>query len=120
MVELEKSYFFHSSERGIFVEIYFPKRAAYYAAIFNALRFGYDENKVKKYLRDSASELIKEFKVFPDLFNPHRYTQEPSRDLPTIDEVLQRIDMYKSPFYGWSVSSVDGVFFNKKGNLIEE
>ncbi len=121
MAEPEKKYFFRSSERGIFVEIYFPKRAAYYAAIFNALRFGYDENEVKIYLRRNAPKLVKEFQVSSDLLNPRRYTAlEPIRDLPLINEARERIDMYRSPFYGWSTHSVDGVFFDKKGNIIEE
>lgn len=120
MPELEKSYFFHSSERGLLVEIYFPKRAVYYGTIFDALHKGYDENIVKRYLQDNVKKLINEFKVFPDLLSPHRYTAEPSRNLPSEKEALERISMYKSPFQGWSVHSVDGVFFTKKGELIEE
>lgn len=115
------SYLFNRSERGIFAEIYFPKRAAYYGAIFNALRFGYDENGVKEYFRTDVKALLEEFKVLPDLFNPHRYTAvKPRRTLPSIAEALARIDMYRSPFKGWSVYTVDGVFFDDDGEPIEE
>ena len=54
----EKVYFFNSSERGLFVEIYFPKRAAYYGAIFNALRNGQDENLVKGYLQKNKEKTL--------------------------------------------------------------
>ena len=121
MLLQDKTYFFNSSERGLFVEIYFPKRAAYYGTIFDALKEGYDEEVVKKYLRTNIAPLINEFQVFPNLFNPHRYTVEKlSRRLPTQEEALKRIEMYKSPFKGWSTYSVDGVFFDDSGNPMEE
>lgn len=114
MPELNKSYYFHSSERGMYIEIYFPKRAAYYGTIFDALRDGYYEDKVKQYLRENVRQLINEFQAFPDLFSPHRYTRKPSRALPTQEEALQRIEMYKSPFNGWSIYDVSGVWFEKE------
>jgi len=121
MPTAEKVYFFNSSERSLFVEIYFPKRAAYYGAIFGALSKGYDEKLVKKYLLDYAPALINEFQAFPDLFKPSRYTSTKfSRTPPTVDEVLEQIEMYKSPFRGWSTYSVDGVFFDDTGKPIEE
>jgi len=117
----EKSYFFNSSERALFVEIYFPKRAAYYGAIFGALRKGHDEGMVKRYLQDNVESLIDEFQAFPDLLKPSRYTSiRFSRTLPSVDEALKRIDMYKSPFKGWSTYSVDGVWFDDAGNPVEE
>ena len=58
MPTAEKVYFFNSSERSLFVEIYFPKRAAYYGAIFGALRKGYDENLVIIYMERKAEALI--------------------------------------------------------------
>ena len=115
----EKSYFFNSSEPALFVEIYFPKRSAYYGAIFDALREGYDENIVKEYLRSNVERLINEFVAFPDLLRPDRYTSI-NRALPSVSEALARIDMYKSPFGGWSVYSVDGVFFDNEGKPIAE
>jgi len=117
----EKVYFFNSSERGLFVEIYFPKRAAYYGRIFDSLRQGYDENIVKRYLRENTPALINEFQAFPDLFKPSRYTSTKfSRTSPSLEETLERIEMYKSPFRGWSTYSVDGVFFDNQGKPIEE
>ncbi|MEK9184946.1 MAG: hypothetical protein AAB866_02150, partial [Patescibacteria group bacterium] len=40
--------------------------------------------------------------------------------MPSENEALERINMYKSPFKGWSTYSVDGVFFDDEGKLIEE
>ena len=66
-------------------------------------------------------DLIKEFRLFPCLFKPSRYTTTKfSRNLPSKEEAIARIEMYKSPFYGWSVYSVDGVFFDGQGKPIEE
>src|SRR3990167_5768299 len=114
MSTVERVYFFNSSERGLFVEIYFPKRAAYYGAIFKALRKGHDEGLVKRYLQENVENLINEFQAFPDLFKPSRYTTPRfSRTLPSVDEALERIEMYKSPFHGWSTQSVDGVWFDE-------
>ncbi|MDO8530228.1 MAG: hypothetical protein Q7S10_02370 [bacterium] len=121
MFNAENSYFCGRSERGLFAEIYFPKRAAYYGSIFDTLRYGYDEEVVKEYLQRNAAKLIAELKSFPDLFNPHRYDVEKfSRHAVTVEEALQRIEMYKSPFKGWSAYSVDGVFFGDDKKAIEE
>lgn len=120
MTSIDTSYRFARSERGIFTEIYFPKRAAYYGTIFNALRFGYDENIVKKYLHTNVEALLQEFRTLPYLFDPREYTATPRRrTLPSIGEAHDRINMYHSPFQGWSVHSVDGVFFDQ-GKPIEE
>lgn len=109
------------SERNIFTEIYFPKRAAYQGAIFDALRLGYDPEEVREYLRRNVESLIKEFQSYPSLFDPQNYTTTTPRDtLPTVEEALERIEMYKSPFKGWSMYSVDGVFFGKRGKMYEE
>ncbi len=117
----EISYVFSPSNQGSFFEIYFPKRAAYYGTIFDALRLGYEEDTVKEYLRVNVVELLDEFKLLPDLFNPHRYTMAKIRQEPVSEqEALERIATYKSYFRGWSTLSVDGVFFDSKGNMIEE
>ena len=68
------SYLFVPSDQGSFFEVYFPKRAAYYGPIFDALRYGYEEEKVKEYLKGKVTDLLGEFKLLPDLFSPHRYT----------------------------------------------
>lgn len=117
----ETRYVFTRSERHIFTEIYFPKRVAYQGAIFNALRFGYDENEVKTYLHRNVSKLLTEFSIYPALFDPHEYIAIRRRlTAPSIDEAHQRIDMYQSPFKGWSVYTVDGVFFGADGKMYEE
>lgn len=116
----EKVYFFNSSERGLSVEIYFPKRAAYYGAIFKSLRKGHDEALVKRYLQENVANLINEFRAFPDLFKLSRYTYPKfSHALPSIDEALERIEMCKSPFKGWSTYSVDGVWFDESKTPVE-
>lgn len=113
MTDSALSYSFTRSERSIFTEIYFPKRAAYQGAVFDALRFGFDESRVKEYLRKKARFLRNEFKTFPSILDPHEYTTpERRKTVPSIGEIEARINMYQSPFYGWSVYSVDGMYFN--------
>ena len=120
MSDQQTKYVIGRSERAIFSEIYFPKHAAHQGPIFNALRHGYSEEDVKRYLRDNARELLEELGDYQAL-DPHRYQlSRPKRRIPPLDEALQRIDMYKSPFKGWSMYSVDGVFFDQKCEPIEE
>ena len=108
------SYLFVPSDQGSFFEVYFPKRAAYYGPIFDALRYGYEEDKVREYLKGRVTKLLDEFKLLPDLFNPHRYTTAKIRQEPVSEqEARERIEMYKSHFKGWSTYSVDGVWFNE-------
>ncbi|MBI3332096.1 hypothetical protein HYZ99_04020, partial [Candidatus Peregrinibacteria bacterium] len=57
-------YPFHVSERIVFEEIYFPKRAAYYGTIFTALLKGHDEDTVRTYLRRNAKSLLEELREF--------------------------------------------------------
>ena len=121
MSEPETRYVFARSERGIFCEIYFPKRAAYMGRIFNALRFGLNENKVKLYLRNNVRALLDEFQGYPALFDPHNYSTTKLRTTtPSLEEALERVEMYRSPFAGWSVYSVDGVFLKQDGRMDEE
>ncbi len=64
---------------------------------------------------------MEEFRIYPALFDPQDYTRLHRRHtLPSVEEALARIDMYKSPFGGWSMYSVDGVFFDKQGKMYEE
>lgn len=114
-------YVFARSEQSIFTEIYFPKRAAYQGTIFNALRRGYREAHVKKYLNDHIEALLNEFKSYPALFDPNDLATIPRIKAPvSLKEAKERVRIYKSPFEGWSVYSVDGVFFDKKGKMYEE
>jgi hypothetical protein len=121
MATTDMSYHFARSQRGLFTEIYFPKRAAYYGTIFDALRHGYEEGRVKKYLRDNLGALPQEFQAFPSLFDPREYqTTRRRKTIPSVVEADTRIEMYRSPFKGWSVYSVDGVWFDGQGRPIEE
>lgn len=114
-------YVFARSERSIFTEIYFPKRAAYQGAIFDTLRLGLKERKVKGYLRENVEALREEFQNLPAILDPHEYTTPQRRKtIPSIKEALARIRLYKSPFYGWSMYTVDGVFLGKRGKMDEE
>ncbi len=117
----EISYVFSRSERSIFTEIYFPKRAAYQGAVFDALRFGLKERSVKKYLCENVEALREEFQNLPAILDPHEYaTSQRRKTIPSIKETLARIRLYRTPFYGWSMYSVDGVFLGKRGKVAEE
>lgn len=121
MVVPETRYVLGRSERAIFGEIYFPKRAAYQGTIFNALRHGHDEHTVKKYLQDNAEDLLEELGQFPRLFDPHYYeTTKLKKVSLTVEGARERFGMYQSSFRGWSTYSVDGVFFDREGRMYEE
>ena len=111
------------SERGISTEIYFPRKAAYQGAIFDALRLGYKEGIVKQYLEKNAKALLGELGGdYPRLFNPHRYGESPLNKSEKLSPGMakKRIGMYKSPFQGWSMYTVDGVFFGEDDKVFEE
>ncbi|TSC79642.1 MAG: hypothetical protein G01um101425_573 [Candidatus Peregrinibacteria bacterium Gr01-1014_25] len=115
------AYQFTRSERGIFTEIYFPKRAAYYGAIFGALEKGYSEDEVKDYLHRNAEALLEELREYPGLLDPRKYDAEILQDRAlTITDAKTRIEMYQSSFRGWSTYSVDGVFFGSDDKMYEE
>lgn len=115
-------YPFHVSERIVFEEIYFPKRAAYYGAIFDALLKGHNEEEVKNYLRRNAKALLEELQEYSVLLDPQEYDADVrSQKQLTVKDARERIDMFRSSFTGWSTYSVDGVFFSKKdGSMYEE
>jgi hypothetical protein len=117
----EVIYPFGMTERIVFAEIYFPKRAAYYGAIFNALRFGYSADTVRDYLSRKSEALLEELKDYPGLFDPHQYEHDVRKNKRlNVDDAKARIAMYVSPFKGWSTFSVDGVFFGEDGRVFEE
>ena len=135
----EIKYVFARGERGIFVEVYFPKKTAYQGAIFNALRFGYEKiegeevereeereeeerETVKTYLLKNIPSLLEELKDYKGLFDPHQYDegQRRRRRQPTAADAEARINMYTSYFQGWSMYEVDGVWFDKQGKPYEE
>ena len=114
-------YLISRSEQSIFSEIYFPKRAAYYGTIFNALRYGYDVEYVREYMRENVEVLLDEFKAYPALFDPDDYTTTRRVTTPvSVDKARERIKMYQSPFRGWSTYTVDGVFFDDETKVMSE
>lgn len=116
------TYVFSRGERGIFAEVYFPKKVAFQGTIFTALEKGYDEKVVKRYFKRKIDVLLAELAEYPtDIFNPYRYgtLQKPKEPETAAAKVRKRINMYVSPFKGWSMYEVDGVFF-KRGRADEE
>lgn len=110
------SYEFEPGKRSIFAEIYFPKKVAYQGAIFRALEDGLSEEYVRRELVGLAKLLLEsELSVYPHWFDPDRYTlRQPRSGVPTLGEAEKRMTMYKSPFHGWSMYEVDGVFLSKR------
>ncbi len=122
MAKSETLYLFTPGERGIFAEVYFPKKVVFQGRIFDSLEKGHNESRVKKYLRDNIEDLLVELARYHNLFNPYQDipVKNPGTLELTVDQALKRIDMYRSPFRGWSMYEVDGMFFNKKGKIYEE
>lgn len=117
----ETRYVISQSEQSIFSEIYFPKRAAYYGTIFDALRYGFEEERVRRYMRENVEMLLDELRIYPALFDPDHYANIRKIKAPvSIEKARQRIKMYRSPFKGWSIYTVDGVFFDDKTRVIYE
>lgn len=114
-------YVFTPEKRGIFAEIYFPKKARYQGKIFDALEEGLDESVVKWYLNENLEFLLPEFHDYPHLFDPCQYggAERVTRIIST-EEARERISMYHSPFYGWSMYEVNGAFLSASGRVDEE
>jgi len=106
------TYAYTRGERGIFAEIYFPKKVVYQSAIFNALRDGHKPKVVKDYLDRHVQELLAELKDYKGLFNPRQYSEPEGvpTSVPTIADARLRIKRYVSRFKGWSMYEVDGVW----------
>jgi hypothetical protein len=114
-------YVLSSSDSGSAAEIYFPKRAAYQGAIFDALRKGFYEREVKEYLALNAAELIDELRDWAQILEPLKYTSDrPLFRQLSAQDVKARIEMYRSVFKGYSVYSVDGVFFSEDTQTVYE
>lgn len=76
---------------------------------------------MREYLRESAEGLLVELAAYPHLLDPYRYRRRQPRQKGTdIEQAEARIAMYRSPFRGWSLYQVDGVFFNRRGRVYEE
>jgi hypothetical protein len=114
-------YILSSSHSGTSADVYFPKRAAYQGAIFDALRSGFYESEVKQYLINNAAELIEELRDWAEVLDPYKYTQnvDPDRAL-SLAEAVERIGMYRSVFHGYSVLAVDGVYFSPQTQTLYE
>ena len=121
MAEEKVTYVYDRGERGIFAEIYFPKRVAAQGTIFDALVEGRQEKKVKKYLLVNIQKIFDELHEYRHVFYPREYTQrQRERSTPTVGDARERIKIYQSPFSGWSEYAVGGVFFGADGSMIEE
>jgi hypothetical protein len=114
-------YILSSSDSGTSAEIYFPKRAAYQGAIFDALRNGFYESAVKEYLTNNAAELIEELRDWSQVLDPLKYASEkPLFRALSVADVVARIGMYRSVFKGYSMYTVEGVFFSDQTQTIYE
>ncbi|MDP3735018.1 MAG: hypothetical protein Q8R39_01165 [bacterium] len=122
MAEPQPMYLFTRGEGGIFAEVYFPKKVEYQARIFDSLRVGYQEQEVKTYLDENAEGLLIELAAYINLFDPYQYgtMERPEAPESSLERVKKRIAMYRSPFRGWSMYEVDGMFFNRRGRIYEE
>jgi hypothetical protein len=114
-------YVLSSSSAGLATEIYFPKRAAYQGAIFDALRQGFFERQVIDYLSLHAAALLEELSDWQEILDPFKYSFDslPQRRL-TEEDARQRIAMYRSVFKGYSLYTVDGVFFSEETQTVYE
>lgn len=122
MAEPQPIYLFTRGEGVILAEVYFPKKVEYQSIIFDSLKDGYQEQDVKRYLHDNAESLLIELAGYANLFNPYQYgtLAIPEAVESTVAQARKRIEMYKSPFRGWSMYEVDGMFFNRRGRVYEE
>jgi hypothetical protein len=102
--------------------VYFPKRVAYQGRIFSALKDGLTENKVRAYISQHICEIMEEMRSYPQLFDPDQYERKAVSNRLKISskQALQRIEMYRSPFHGWSMHEVDGVFSGNDGRTYDE
>jgi hypothetical protein len=105
----------------MFFEIYFPQHAAYQGEIFNSLLDGYKESEVKKYLKENASALLKELGTYRRFLDTTYYKNVArKKNQISIEEAYERINMYTNYFYGWSMYTVNGVFFGEDDKMYEE
>src|SRR3989344_9630862 len=111
------SYQFELGKRTVLTEIYFPKKAIYQMAVYSALINGLDEKDVREFLVEFAPELS----ACPHWFDPKRYEYMTPRTKPlSIEDIKRRMNMYKSPYFGWSLKEIDGVFLGKRKKMDDE
>jgi hypothetical protein len=108
-------YVFQPRDPSIYCEIYFPHKAAYQGAIYDALLEGKNPDIVKGYLEKSIKEgeLIQELSPYPHLLDPDLYSDQREK-IKGIHKAraVERIRQYRSSFAGWSMYTVAGVFFS--------
>lgn len=117
-------YVFMRGRRSILAEVLFPKRVSYQREVLAALEEGLDEDAVKVYLSDTANlpSIMQEMSEYPQLFDPLQYERTAAVEplIITIKHARQRIDTYRSHFYGWSMYAVEGMFVGRRRRLDEE
>lgn len=89
-------YRFNSSETGIFVEIYLPKKARFQGTLHDTLTKGFNPAYVKKHFRNPK----KRTKIKQLLEKYERITSYTNEMIDDLEEV----------FFGYSIYEVDGVF----------
>ena len=114
-----RGYSFQPGQRCILAEIYLPFRVSTQGAIFDALRDGLDQAKVRTYFEHNAENVRKELNVYPHWFDPSRYGDETEYQTDEARTVA-RLNQYEQVFYGWSEYEVNGVFAADNGRIDEE
>lgn len=120
LLRVARTYLYTLRHPGLFAEFYFPKRVVYQSEIVEALKDGVEESRVKTYLARYARELLKELAVYPYVLDPQRYGGRKAETV-SLPDIKKRIEMYRSPFFGWSTYGVEGAFLNTDvGELQDE
>lgn len=104
-MEQDIPYRFNSSETGIFVEIYLPKKARFQGTLHDTLTKGFNPTYVKKHFqnqkkRERINQLLEKYE---------RITSYTSEMIDGLEEV----------FFGYSIYEVDGVFLKTSRNYPE-
>jgi hypothetical protein len=110
-------YVFVRGRRCILAEVLFPKKVIYQSKIYEALELGFREEEVLEKMAHTAADIYREMSDYPQLFDPLQYERKsyPKKVIvPTEDEARERIKMFKSHFYGWTIYEADGVFLKKE------
>jgi hypothetical protein len=115
-------YAFERGKRSILAISLFPKRVAYQGEVYDTLEAGVHEDSVKGYLHQHVVSIIEEMREYRQVLDPRQYerTRAIQEFVPTIEQANQRIDMYQSHFYGWSMLEVDGMFLGRISGRIDE
>src|SRR4051794_20175040 len=97
-------YRFCTSEPGIFVEIYLPKKSYFQGILYDTLIKGFNVENVKDHFRDPKKEQ-----------NIKRLLEDyPGAHSQYLEYNSETIDRFPSLFFGYSMYEVDGVFAKRK------